>query len=807
MDHDGPHQTNLLVIYYCGYGVLLDEGDGTELYISGYVTSIRLYNKSVDLIQRRTRDRSLQEVLWEPMCSWKSADIHLRHAEADVLTIMDICYAHTTSVAKSSGTSDAHFVCSDHGRATRSFEVIAAPQGGRVGFTEPSFTRALIESLIELQNESGWLDTSRLHSRAMDRMRPLVNIPRLYNRIGSRNTRHIRLAPLPKTVHQKLPQAERAASMIRLEIVFAEYFELSRKEITLLATSLATAVKVADLDITELNWVFFDPYPLGDEYREVSGAESIAGVLRLQVGFATHRSLTEDETRRLKTGVANAVSVTNRDIVALDYGPLEPCPTGTEVLKSWVSRWRLRKVQAESNRHEIQLQMQDQRKESGQSADISRRLTPSRSFTDRFDLANTDRSSSVGNESSGSRSPSTGPGMYSTSKPLRGSTGYSSIDDDNSRLLSSVTGPETHEMTPREKDGIEEDCADDEHVSDTDSIYTDGRAHDLPPETEHSLANDFANHIVENLTADKLKDLFSQHEQDALVLIEDLVRDFAILLDVSVAGIAVHQQAVTFVRHKRRIIARCLASAATAWRPSTEGQVSIGEKMRLLHFDDADPSQYEDPNAERRFVEPDEDTDRLDELHLPNDNIPELRDVVLAKGFLLNSDELPWMIDRIRRMESFSNTGNTWASVRGQIARVIESSDQQIDLTLHWDVLETLHEQYDRDESRLARLSDMIVYNGTASMCYASTTSEYAEQVWPALGKSIVATFDRAVVSADHVSIIALHKSRLQISLNGTITDIRLEATTERSDSQSRIQMLEVSIWASDHAQRYAKTQ
>jgi hypothetical protein len=727
------------------------------------------------------------------MCSWKSADIHLRHAEADVLTIMDICYAHTTSVAKSSGTSDAHFVCSDHGRATRSFEVIAAPQGGRVGFTEPSFTRALIESLIELQNESGWLDTSRLHSRAMDRMRPLVNIPRLYNRIGSRNTRHIRLAPLPKTVHQKLPQAERAASMIRLEIVFAEYFELSRKEITLLATSLATAVKVADLDITELNWVFFDPYPLGDECREVSGAESIAGVLRLQVGFATHRSLTEDETRRLKTGIANAVSVTNRDIVALDYGRLEPCPTGTEVLKSWVSRWRLKKLQAESNRHEIQLQMQDQRKESGPSADISRRLTPSRSFTDRFDLANTDRSSSVGNESSGSRSPSTEPGMYSTSKPLRGSTGYSSVGDDNSRLLSSVTGPETHDMTPREKDGIEEDCADDEHVSDTDSIYTDGRTHDLAPETEHSLANDFANHIVENLTADKLKDLFGRHEQDALVLIEDLVRDFAILLDVSIAGNAVHQQAVTFVRHKRRIIARCLASAATAWRPSAEGQVSIGEKMRLLHFDDADPSQYEDPNAERMFVELDEDTNRLDELHLPNDNIPELRDVVLAKGFLLNSDELPWMIDRIRRMESLSNTGNSWASVRGQIARVIESGDQHIVITLHWDVLQTLHEQYDRDETRCSRLSDMIVYNGTASMCYASTASEYAEQVWPALGKRIVESFDRAVISADRVSVIALHKSRLQISLNRSSTDIRLEATTEKSDSQSRIQMLEVS--------------
>jgi hypothetical protein len=92
-------------------------------------------------------------------------------------------------------------------------------------------------------------------------------------------------------------------------------------------------------------------------------------------------------------------------------------------------------------------------------------------------------------------------------------------------------------------------------------------------------------------------------------------------------------------------------------------------------------------------------------------------------------------------------------------------------------------------------------------MCYASTTSEYAEQVWPALGKIIVASFDRAVFSADHVSIIALHKSRLQISLNGTTTDIRLESTTERSDSQSRIQMLEVGIRASGHAQRYAKTE
>jgi hypothetical protein len=222
--------------------------------------------------------------------------------------------------------------------------------------------------------------------------------------------------------------------------------------------------------------------------------------------------------------------------------------------------------------------------------------------------------------------------------------------------FSPVTGPETHSTPLGENDDIGDDCADDEHVSDTESIRTDGRAHNLPQETEHSLTNDFANHIIENLTLDKLKDLFGQ--SDALEAIAELVRDFVIFLGVGIEDNAVQTRAVTFVRHKRRIIARCLASAATAWRPSAEGQVSIGEKMRQLHFDDADPSQYEDPNAERRFAEPDEDTDRLDELHLSNDNTPELRDVVLAKGFLLNSDELPWMIDRIRRMESLSNTGN-----------------------------------------------------------------------------------------------------------------------------------------------------
>jgi hypothetical protein len=576
---------------------------------------------------------------------------------------MDTCYAHTTSIAKFSGISDADPVYGNYGRATRSFEIIAASREGRFGSTEPSFTRALIESLIELQNESpGLLDTARLHSRVIDCMRPLVNIPRLYNRVGSRTPRHIRLAPLPKTASQRPRQVERAASIWHLQIQLAEKSKLNEEEVTRLAASLAVAVKATDLDISALDWANFTPSPRlrsdlasppRNAHQEVPRAENAAATLHLHVAFARRRSLSENEVRRLKTCVAVAVKAANLGNTAVDWTRFErrhPPDLAITVgvvmlLQSWVGRWS-----GERLRRELRLQKRDQRKDEHSFTSPSRRVTPPQSLTDASSLPQIEQRSTYGNGRHGFHSLGTESEIHSTSKPLRGSIGYSSVDDDNSRLLSSVTGPETHGTSLGENDDIGDGCVDDEHVSDTESIRTDGRAHNLPQETEHSLANDFADYIIENLTLDKLKDLFGQ--SDALEATAELVRDFTILLGVGIEGNSVQTRAVTFVRHKRRIIARCLASAATAWRPSAEGQVSIGEKMRLLHFDNADPSQYEDPNAERSFAEPDEDMDRLDELHLPNDDLPQLRDVILAKGFLLNSEELLWMIERIRRMES-----------------------------------------------------------------------------------------------------------------------------------------------------------
>lgn len=37
-EHDGPHRTNLLIVYYSGHGYLqTDESEQDQLYISGYV--------------------------------------------------------------------------------------------------------------------------------------------------------------------------------------------------------------------------------------------------------------------------------------------------------------------------------------------------------------------------------------------------------------------------------------------------------------------------------------------------------------------------------------------------------------------------------------------------------------------------------------------------------------------------------------------------------------------------------------------------------------------------------------------------
>ena len=407
---------------------------------------------------------------------------------------------------------------------------------------------------------------------------------------------------------------------------------------------------------------------------------------------------------------------------------------------------------------------------------------PSQSSVDRSDVYDDGRRSPQGSVIA--------PETYSTNfMPFQGSTGFSSVDDAPPKTLSSATGLGTHGIPESESSNIERACSDDQHVSDTMSIHTDGREHNLDLGTKLSLTGAFASHIVENLTPQQLDNLFDQ--PDAIAPIAELIGDFSVLLGMSIADDDIRSRAVTFVRHQRVDIAKGLASAAKAWIPSTTDQVSMEEKLKMLHFGDTEPAQYDDPNLEKDCPGSPHDEGQLDSLYT-GDETPELRDVVLGKNFVLGSEEFPWMIDCIRRYESLTQTGKIFSSVRSGIARTIESHSEHIEFSLDWDIAKMLDQQYYGESRSQICLSDMIVYNGTSSLCYASTTSEYVRQIWPALGVAVVRCFDHALVSADGTSTLALQDARLHVKLEGATTTVSINATTGESTSQSRIHMLEV---------------
>jgi hypothetical protein len=190
----------------------------------------------------------------EPTCRWKSVETHLQDADADVLTIMDSCYA-------------AAVINKNNRRVERSFETLAAAHEYTRQPGPESFTRALIDSLTDLHVEPADtirppFDTSRLHDRIMRRMRTMRrkhHIPPLLNRNENRNARHICLAPLSKNELQPIRQTDRAKGILHLQVVFEKNRELDMDETTRLASSLAQAAKSTNLNITTLDWVVFEP--------------------------------------------------------------------------------------------------------------------------------------------------------------------------------------------------------------------------------------------------------------------------------------------------------------------------------------------------------------------------------------------------------------------------------------------------------------------------------------------------------------------------------------------------------------------
>ena len=163
----------------------------------------------------------------------------------------------------------------------------------------------------------------------------------------------------------------------------------------------------------------------------------------------------------------------------------------------------------------------------------------------------------------------------------------SSVGTGQSRVQTSPTGPDTRRTLDISEKMASADSIDEDGASDAGSIRTDGRTYDLPQETKRSLAGEFAERIMENIEPNFFKKLFDISDSNRVL--EDLVRDYAILLGAGIRNNVIQEQAVTFIRHQRRVIASDINAAAAAWRPTAEGQATLEEKMASLHFGDPEP--------------------------------------------------------------------------------------------------------------------------------------------------------------------------------------------------------------------------
>lgn len=182
-------------------------------------------------------------VRYAPRCSWRPLQQQLQRAQADVLNVIDACFAmssvHRPTVERNNqGTSghtdkrseereDDPIYAPDNARSlaneytrngTRSFETLAAAYKFTPMPGPGSFTHALISALLEAHEQgvrAGFqrFDTSRLHSliaEPMEQQRLSHQVPPLHSYDRSINARRILLKPLSRPLH---PQSRPTGSL------------------------------------------------------------------------------------------------------------------------------------------------------------------------------------------------------------------------------------------------------------------------------------------------------------------------------------------------------------------------------------------------------------------------------------------------------------------------------------------------------------------------------------------------------------------------------------------------------------------
>jgi hypothetical protein len=104
-----------------------------------------------------------------------------------------------------------------------------------------------------------------------------------------------------------------------------------------------------------------------------------------------------------------------------------------------------------------------------------------------------------------------------------------------------------------------------------------------------------------------------------------------------------------------------------------------------------------------------------------------------------------------------------------------------LELVLAWDVVAILRGQYALGKIAAGCLSGTIVYNGTPTMCYATTVRQYAEKLWPRVFSPALECIEHALSSrGDDVTPSRVHTTKfygiiITIELNGATAHVKIE--------------------------------
>ncbi|KAK3115258.1 hypothetical protein LTR53_005578 [Teratosphaeriaceae sp. CCFEE 6253] len=250
--NDGPPQTHLLIVYYTGHGQIQVEAPH-ELILAG----------------RTPEGRAASEGEAEPEANWNKAAHALDEVSADVLVILDCCYAGNIMLESRSGHS-----LDD----PRSYELMTAT-GANLPAASPgegSYTKMLIDALGNLRQRRQAFTTAELNQE-ISQLCKYDTRSQSYNRLPGR-ARHIRLDPVSPHQHAGERAAVNEGVSLKVRIDFRDRNRLQEGEVEKLALELGKLPKSTGLRISHIEFAGFEPRRVLPLDAHQSGGSSEARV-------------------------------------------------------------------------------------------------------------------------------------------------------------------------------------------------------------------------------------------------------------------------------------------------------------------------------------------------------------------------------------------------------------------------------------------------------------------------------------------------------------------------------------------------